>query len=77
MQCSRTQGIMFLGLHVTLFPSHCAEKEAVDNGEDPVVSDIVHEALFEQLCCKIMLPSFDPDTQALPSWLTDRTLLQL
>ena len=41
------------------------------------MSDILHAAMFEQLCEKIMVPTFDPDTQPLPSWLTDRTLLQL
>ena len=60
-----------------VFPSHGAEQQAIDCGDDPVVSDIIHEALFEQLCSKIMLPSFDPETQPLPPWLTDRTLLQL
>lgn len=49
----------------------------MDAGGDPVLSDILHAAMFEQLCEKIMLPTFDPDTQPLPSWLTDRTLLQL
>ncbi len=49
----------------------------MDAGGDPVLSDILHAAMFEQLCEKIMVPTFDPDTQPLPSWLTDRTLLQL
>ena len=29
------------------------------------------------MCDKIMIPSFDAETQPLPPWLTDRTLLQL
>ena len=49
----------------------------MDAGGDPVLSDILHAAMFEQLCEKIMVTTFDPDTQPLPSWLTDRTLLQL
>lgn len=56
--------------------SHCDE-HALQAGGDPIVSDILHEARFQQLCFKFMLPSFDPDTQPLPSWLTDRSLLQL
>jgi hypothetical protein len=57
--------------------SHSAEQQAVDAGGDPVLSDILHAAMFDQLCEKIMLPTFDLDAQALPSWLADRTLLQL
>jgi hypothetical protein len=49
----------------------------LQTGVDPVVSDILHEARFQQLCYKFMLPSFDPDSHPLPSWLIDRTLLQL